>query len=69
LQISLQRRDSSLFEQTGQNSDASSLTKFPGNGLVIPAETAAGLEEPLLRSSATEDPIMGFTPCSTAAPL
>jgi len=69
LQISLQRRDSSLFEQTGQNRDASTLTKFPGNGPVIPAETAVGLEELLLRSSATEDPIMGFIPCSTAAPL
>jgi hypothetical protein len=79
LQTSLQRRDSSRFEQTGQNREASSC---PGDSPDIPAVTVPAIEVPLgsgptlsleIGSSTSSDALAGFTPhckaCFTAAPL
>jgi len=72
LQTSLQRRDSSRCEQTGQNREASSCPLFSGlpdkSDDIVPE-----FEVPTLRSSASGDATTDFTPLfkpgSTAAPL
>jgi hypothetical protein len=55
LQISLQRRDSSRCEHTGQYREASS---FP----VFSAGIAPGFEGVLFCSSTDRDALLGFTP-------
>jgi hypothetical protein len=71
LQINLQRRDSSRFEHTGQNREASSLAQFPAGicAFVLAAPVASVFAEGCPSVTTITPAAICCTPCFTAAPF